>query len=175
MSKASGAITEIKEFNGKNGGKMYTMTVNGTRYGTGRDNPGNTGDFVEFEVEQRGEFWNAKKVVNKGQQKAEVSAPKATGAKSDGMSKEEWAIKDKKIEWQSARRDAITLVGLLLNKDLVPLPKDEKKRIDAVTAAVDVLTGKFFEGNQTFGKAKPKTQEELEQEAYDDSPDDIPY
>ena len=174
MSKASGVITDVKSFDGQYG-PMFNITVNNVRYGTGKEAGGKVGDFIEFDVEQKGKYFNAKNIVNKGQKPPEVSAPaRATSAQND-MSKADWAHKDKTIAFQAARNASIALIGHLLQKDLLPLGKDPKKHVDIVQATSDILTQRFFDSSQNLGKAPPKSEDQLAAEAFDDSPDEITF
>ncbi len=170
MSKASGVITDNKSFAGKYG-PMWNMTVNGTRYGTGKASGGNVGDFVEFDVEQKGEFSNAKNIVNKGPPRTEVSAPvqNAPRPKAD-MSKEDWAHKDKTIAYQAARNAANNLLIAALNKDLIPAPGRTKNWIDVLEAMSDELTLRFFNSSQNLGAktSKPAAQPADEGDFKDD-------
>ncbi len=156
MSKASGVITDSKSFTGKFG-PMWNMTVNGTRYGTGKASGGNVGDFVEFDVEQKGEFFNAKNIVNKGPPRTEVSAPasNAPRPKAD-MSKEDWARKDDTVTFLSSRNAANTLLIAALNKDLIPAPGKTKNWIDVLEAMSDELTLRFFNSSKNLGAKTSK-------------------
>lgn len=62
------------------------------------------------------------------------------------LTKEEWAAKDLTIQYQSARRDGISMVGMLIANDVIKLPAKTKadERRAVVDALHDFYTAKFF-------------------------------
>lgn len=81
-------------------------------------------DFIEFEADGN----TITKI--KGNGNAESNLPKANGGSTN------WAANQTKIEWQSARRDAITLVLGMLQHNVIELPAATEVRYDTL---IDVV------------------------------------
>lgn len=97
----------------------------------------------------------AKKPYNGG-------AKGGSGNASSTLSKEEWAEKDLTIQYQSARRDAIPYVEMLIANEIVKLPAKTKvtERQAYVDGLHDLYTARFF--TDTAGRtALSRADEEL--------------
>lgn len=135
-----GHINKIstKQGTGRNGPwTMYNLEIDGTWYGCGFKKPdANEGDYVEFDVVQKGEYKNAENVKRSaGQPAASPSGP----APSIPVNK-----KDVSIHYQSCRKDAIQTLGVLLTHDAVKLPAKAADKYDAALALINELTNQFY-------------------------------
>lgn len=76
-----------------------------------------------------------------------------SGGGANGLSKDEWAEKDLKIQYQSARNAAIEYVQVLISNEIIKLPAktkaDERKAV--VDGYLDFYTAQFY--LDTAGKA----------------------
>lgn len=117
------------------------------------------------------------------------AAPPARGgvskpaAKSDGLSKDEWARKDAVIQLQSCRNSAIAVVAAALQHEALPLPAKKGEKFDALVGAVNELTEQFFLGNDDVDRLlkaraekddKPPFRGGHEQGEYDEDDDGLP-
>ncbi len=90
------------------------MKIDGTGYGTGsKKDPGVVaGDIVEGEFElEKGKY---KTITKSGLKKtaAPAGAASSSSGDSDKMSKQEWAVKDQRIQYQHAQKVAVTLLAM---------------------------------------------------------------
>ena len=85
------------------------------------------------------------------------------GNSSSGKQAVDWEAKDLKIQYQSARKDALVHVGLLVSAEAVKLPAKTKakERQDAIDGLVDYYTALFFE-DIADQSAVERAQEERE-------------
>lgn len=90
-----------------------------------------------------------------GNRNSKPAAKRSAPAKSDTLSKDEWAQKDQHIRRQSAFKQALGLVGLLLANDAVKLPAAQAKKADAICAAVDMEADRIYDmwQEQVYGEA----------------------
>lgn len=102
------------------------------------------------------------------------SSRKSSGSAKDSMSKDDWAEKDLKIQWQAARNAGIELLGVLLAHDAVPIGTKTTKpadRFDIAMAKLDELTEQFFldvqERPADVIKNGPSFEEEEEEQGED--------
>lgn len=75
------------------------------------------------------------------------ATPKATGGGgSNQMSKQDWAEKDLSIQYQSARKDALQYLSLVIDQESFKLPAKTKpvERLAALDGLLDLYTAKFF-------------------------------
>lgn len=170
MSKIVGIITDVKGFPTKTGKTMYSITVNGTRYGVGMKQVGEVGDHIEFDAEANGQYWNANNVVNNGKPPAPAVAPAASVVvaserSEDKMTKADWKKKDNIVSWQAARNSANDLiVGMLASGKLDAMaPKEPKNWPDVIVKLSDIYTEKFFESSQNLSTKKPKKVTEVDE------------
>ncbi len=135
MSKVTGVVesksraeTGIK-VDGKwyNGSKQVLASVNWK-------------DTVELEVDSDG-----KKVIS-------AKVTESTGSGSVKDNKVDWDARQDSILWQSARKDAVNLIGIIMthHPKAVTVPTTVNKQYGAIVAAVDVLTRDLFDKSKTF-------------------------
>ena len=88
------------------------------------------------------------------------------------MSKEEWAEKDRTIQYQAARNAAIEMVELLIKSESIKLPAKTKaaERRVVIDGLVDEYTAKFFE--DTAGRSAV-TRASDERDAPESLEDDV--
>jgi hypothetical protein len=142
--------------------KFYSIKVNEVFYGTGsKEDPGVAkGDVVEFTAEavQKGDmtYYNVAKGTLKtvaAKSSGSGSGSGSGGGGSSGMSKEDWDLKDQKIQWQAARNSAIALANVLSTVGAFPFTDKTTpaKKQEAVSAFVDQYTQQFFQDVTTLG------------------------
>lgn len=146
-------LVTTKDWKGKT---LYSMKVNGEFYGCGVKSPGNKGDFIEFDVEENGNYKNAGNIRKvEGAPSAPSCAPVASGGT-------DWAKKDQQISWQAARNSANALVIAAVQTGLDGAPDTFVKLV----AASNKLTQDFFNstlnlsnggGNEVKAKASKPT------------------
>lgn len=145
-------------------GDMYDIKVNGDYYGMGKYPPRDikAGDYVEFVMEQNGNFRN----VGRGTLR-KIEAP--AGASSTppvrqavGMTYDE---KQSVISKQAALNTAIAMVKLAVDAGVVTLPAKKAEAYDALEAMVieqasrfhNVSTGHPFPAEATSAKSPART------------------
>lgn len=166
MSKYVGQVKKIfdREFSGKmtysiviEGSPLY-FRLNNKRY------PGivEVGNVVEFEATENDDGKSAKVVspVTAGKQ---TKSPQAQAASGGGTT--DWAAKDRSIQYQSSRKDAIEVVGLLLTSGALKLPADKAKQVSVIEAVIDRYTAQFYVDIPELGAIKRTTTEEVEEAA----------
>lgn len=147
--KVSGVIKVVK----KNDFGFYSVKIDDTWYGTGqKKDPGVVaGDNVEGEYElEKGKY---KTITKAGLTKVAAKAAPAGAASSgdsDKMSKQEWATKDQRIQYQHAQKVAVTLLALPAVQELVNKAKPADK-IGVLESLFDKYTASVFEDVATFG------------------------
>lgn len=115
---------------------LFSMNVDGEWYGTGFNAPAcKEGDYVSFDVVQKGKFKNAENVSVASQQSAVGSAPSGNIPVNK---------KDVSIHYQSCRKDAIQTLGVLLQHEAVKLPAKQADKYDAALAILDELTNQYY-------------------------------
>ncbi len=147
---ARGVVGKINSRPTSTGGTAYSFVLKNesTWYSVGFQAPQfKEGDSIQFEVVQRGNFFDAKNVAmwESGTAAAPAPSVRAFAGKPSfgkkpftaGKSQEEkdyWANKDSKaeetqrrIEVQAARNAAIETVGILLSNGLISVPEKIKK------------------------------------------------
>lgn len=131
-------LVTTKDWKGKT---LYSMKVNGEFYGCGVKSPGNKGDFIEFDVEENGNYKNAGNI-----RKAEgaPSAPSGAPVASGGT---DWAKKDQQISWQAARNSANALLATAVSAGFQDAPDTFSKLV----AASNKLTQDFFNSTLNLG------------------------
>lgn len=108
------------------------------------------GDTIEFEYKHSGNFRNIVnneiKVISKG-----TGAPQQSS--SSGGGSVDWDLKDRKIQWQSARNAAIELVHVLALNGAIPYKTNAKAadKQEVIEAFVDQYTNQFYEDSVTLG------------------------
>lgn len=94
------------------------------------------GDEVGIEYTQKGKSANISKLVVLSK-----AGPKEQG----GNGNQSAGDRNDSIVWQSSRKDAIEMAGLLLSNGAVKLPKTEDARAVIVAGLVDKLTFSYFQ------------------------------
>lgn len=153
----TGIVESITEKNG-----FWGFVVDNVRYGTFKDEPKcKVGDYVSFEADQKGEYWNAKaRTIKpaKAPEKAATPLTSTVGAGA-GQTKSQWTGDDKRqdsIIYQSSRKDAIELVKILADKDLIDVGKGKKAdAIEVVLMYVNRFTTQFVEDAKRLSPTKP--------------------
>lgn len=146
----------VERVTNKNG--IWAVVVDNVRYGFYKTEPKcKENDYVSFEADQKGDFWNAKPATLKRAQ------PPAGQAQSDtAPAKSTWvpdAARQDSITFQSARKDALQLVEILAAKDLIDLGTKSKKAdaIGVIELYVDRFTERFFEDTKLLKPATSRT------------------
>lgn len=180
-----------------NNNGIWSFIVDNVRYGTFKDEPKcKVGDYVSFEAEQKGEYWNAKARTIEpavapatSQSQAPSASPPSAPSSGSAQSKSTWvpdSDRQNSITYQSARKDALELTGYLLNKDLIDLGTKSKKAdaINIVELFVDRFTERFYEDTKALKPATsrasaavgaPIEKQEGDSGFQDDDLDKIPW
>lgn len=97
-------------------------------------------DSVELEVDSDG-----KKIIS-----ASVTAGGSTAPPQDN--KVDWDARQDSILWQSARKDAVALVGVVVAHfpGAIPVPTAKNKQYDAIVGVVEDLTRVMFDRSKNF-------------------------
>lgn len=138
--------------------KYYSIKVNDVYYSVGSTQPPEAGTLVEFEAEQKGEYWNVTKagirVVPAGNPTSNISGAAVSSASKSVMSKDDyWGNKEKrdmewqhyqrtvvqpKIELQAARNAAIEFVKLLIVEVPYENSKGEIQRLPSLKLGANI-------------------------------------
>lgn len=123
-------------------GKMYDLKVNGTNYGVGKFKPKgfDKGDYVTFEAEQKGKYWNLKSgSIRKLDKPAGVAPAKASS--TGGFSDSRQTV----ISKQAALNTSLAMVKLLIDGGAVPFGNAKTdKKADIVEKLVFDYAAKFY-------------------------------
>lgn len=116
---------------------LFNIEIDGQKYGCGFDKPNvQEGQYVEFDVVQKGQYKNAENL------RVSTAAPTAsTGAPQGAMPINK---RDVSIQYQSSRKDAIQMLGVLLTSEAIKLPAKQADKYDAALAIVDEITAQFY-------------------------------
>lgn len=149
MSKVTGQVFKVydKDFRGK---KLYSVKLeddpiyyrmNENRHAGVVE----SGAFIEFDAEPNSD---GKSATVKSAPKV-VAPPQSTAAApaSGGLS----VGREASIHYQSARKDALTIVGLAISSGAVKLPAAAAKKLKALEALVDSYTASYYEDIATGG------------------------
>jgi hypothetical protein len=189
----------VERVTNKNG--IWAVVVDNIRYGFYKTEPKcKEGDYVSFEADQKGDFWNAKPPTLK-RAVAPADAPKPYGA-SDSIpstpgvantapAKAAWVPdKDRQdsIIYQSARKDGLEFVSTLIAAGLIDFGKAKvADKIGIAEMYVDKYTLRFFEDTKrlsppasTVGEtaapaAKAATPVNSDASFQDDDLSDLPF
>lgn len=144
IKAVSGTVEALYEntANTRNGpATTYALKVDGQRYSAGFKPLGcNEGDVVEFNIKQRGDFWNldgAVKVV--GSAPAAPAQPHTAAAPKKAVN---WEEKDRRITFLSCRNTAIALVKMMI--DVNALDVKGKNKEELVLGYVQKYSDEFF-------------------------------
>lgn len=149
MSTIKGQVYKIfsREFNGK---MSYSVKLEDDPlyYRNGNDNPGNlAGKVIEFEAKKNPDGKSG--TITSRITVIDTSSPAGPAPAVTG--KTDWAKKDASIQYQSARKDALEMVKLLVSTGALKLPSKQAAQAEALEAAVDHYTSQYFEDIGTFG------------------------
>jgi len=192
--KASGTVnrTSAKDWKGRNGNVVlysFTLDTGNEWYRTGEFRPPfNEGDFVEFEYESV----NGGNTVNKdtivvgktapatvATAPAPVVAAKAPAPKEDWNARADyWAAKEARdievveprITLSSAQRDAISVVGMALAHEAIPLGQTKGARLGIILGAIDEVAARFV-AQRNGQEVPPATQKKVKAEKAEESTD----
>lgn len=166
MSNVTGVVNEVLSFKTAGGATMYSIIVEGNRYGTGSNSPNcKAGDTVEFGVVQKGQYLNVAprslRVVSAGTAadvaKATVSAGNSNDARQEVISR------------QAAANTAIAFVELVRAADAIPgvtAKMDPSKKYDIVEALVERKLADFYKSST--GKTLPGSKREVRRDVADE-------
>jgi len=102
------------------------------------------------------------------------------GGKSNGMSKEDWENKDKMIQYQSSRKDALALLSLENDLGILKVGAKAAEKEAILFAHLDRLTAELFNDVSTFGAVAryvdqtDESDEMPESEVEEDTDEDFP-
>lgn len=139
-----GAVQNIFTKHG-NGWTAYSLKVNDEVYGLGFNPPpagvseGTTVSFSWIPDPRNGKY---KKV--EGNIKIETSTPAASTGGNSASGGTDWDAKDRRIVYQSSRKDAIEFVGLLLANGALKLGTAQDKKLEIIEDVVNKYTIEFF-------------------------------
>jgi len=145
-----GVVQEInaKQGVGRNGPWiLYNVTIDGQKYGAGFDAPAcKQGDFVNYEVEQKGQYKNVKNIsLASGTPPVASPTPAPAGASGNNVAKgTDWDLKDISIRYQSSRKDALALTTALLQAGALAIPAKKADQADAIMAFVDEVAASYY-------------------------------
>lgn len=146
MALVNGIVERINNAN-RGGRKVFSVLVDGQWYGGFWNDAPNCGegDHVEFDATQNGNFWNANPNTLRRVSAAQTAAPAATtaGTGNSVASSPAGGNRQESIVYQSSRKDAIELVGILLQNDILTLPTKKADKMAAVLDIVAELTDDF--------------------------------
>lgn len=138
MQKGYVQKLSTKQGQGRNGPyTMYSMNVDGDWYSCGFKPPQcNEGDYVQFNVTQKGQYKNADNISV-----AVADSPVSSNTNAPALPVNK---KDVSIHYQSCRKDAIQTVNLLLTHEAVKLPAKAADKMDAAMALIDEITNQNY-------------------------------
>lgn len=143
--QAQGYVQKMstKQGVGRNGPwTMYSINVDGEWYSCGFKPPQcQEGDYVSFNVVQKGQYKNAENVAAIPQQSAPSNSGGAPAAQSGSLPVNK---KDVSIHYQSCRKDAIQTLSVLLQHEAVKLPAKQADKYDAALALITELTNQYY-------------------------------
>lgn len=156
--------------NGKKAYTSYAVVVDNVKYGTFTAPECAEGDFVSFNANQNGNYWNLdnatlKKATPPTDKQSPANVPTGYGG---GKSV---AVQDA-INYQSARKDALVFVEILASQQLLDLGKTKGRQIDVLEIFLDKYTTRFFEDTKNLGH---KLEEAAAEGVAQDPEDEIPY
>jgi hypothetical protein len=131
----SGTVEKIN----KNKSGFYGILVADTWFGGGKYAPKfSEGDTIQFNWKANGNFKNIDGSVEVLEKGAGSTVP--SGVASSGGKATNWDLKDKRITMLACRKDAISLVNIIAEKDALTLPTKKADRMEAILLLVDELT-----------------------------------
>lgn len=137
-------------------GPYFDIVVDGRKYGHGKKKPAfSDGDYVTFEAEAKGDFFNADPTTFKKVSGPSVAANAAPAAPTPASpSKSAWVPeKDRQdsITYQSARKDALQFIEILAATNKLDFGKMKGgEAIDMLETYVDNYTQRFFKDTKNL-------------------------
>jgi len=192
--KASGTVnrTSAKDWKGRNGNVVlysFTLDTGNEWYRTGEFRPPfNEGDFVEFEYEAINGGNNVDKdtiVVGKTAPAVVATAPAPVQSVQAKPVKENWdaradywaakeardiEVVEPRITLSSAQRDAISVVGMALAHEAIPLGQTKGARLGIILGAIDEVAARFV-AQRNGQEVPPATQKKVKAEKAEESTD----
>lgn len=118
---------------------ISSILVNGTWYGTYKDSYKHLENTpVQFQAEQKGQYWNAKNVAPAELPKS--AAPSAGGAPANISGD----ARQRSIVLQSSYKTAADVLGHVLTAGAVTLPKTKADQYDAILGLLDNIALRLF-------------------------------
>lgn len=161
-----GVVETPSKFTDKSGRRkpsFWRLKVDNTMYGFGNEQPKcKEGDYVAFDAEKKGDYWNADVVTLKplappdGKEPAAPTPNQAkptTGAASSGgwkpnpeaETRVERHARQETISYQAARKDALEHVAMLLAAGLIDFGKAKgAQKLEIVDILVDSYTERYY-------------------------------
>lgn len=153
-------------------GDMFNFKINGTTYGAGKFPPKGVevGDYISFDAEQKGRYWNMNTKSVKKIDPVPDEAPSIPKAGYAGGGAAGYDARQDAISKQASRNTAIEFMNFLAGQDALPVAKTAKgeAKFDAFSAILDKLTEDFY--NYATGKTK-KESKPSDAEQSDDGPE----
>tara|TARA_R110000772_G_scaffold175148_1_gene287003 strand:- start:347 stop:835 length:489 start_codon:yes stop_codon:yes gene_type:complete len=116
---------------------LFSIEIDGQKFGAGFDKPNvPEGSYVEFDVVQKGQYKNAENI-----RISTATPPVVTSGSQAGAPVNK---RDCSIQYQSSRKDAIQMLGVLLTAEAIKLPAKQADKYDAAMAIVEEMTAQFF-------------------------------
>lgn len=129
-----------KSGNGANGPwTMYSIQVGGNWYSCGfKPVPAKEGDYVNFDVVQKGKYTNATNV-------APVAAPAASsGGGNNSSSPAPVNTRDISISFQHCQKEAHRILDVFLRNDVVKLPAKQADKYDAAMGLLYEISASLY-------------------------------
>jgi hypothetical protein len=127
-------------------GTMYDIKVNGTKYGVGKYKPKgiDKGDYVKFDAEQKGKYWNVKAgSLQKLDKPAGAPAPARSNSGGGGGNFDDRQVI---ISKQAALNTSLSFVEVLAAAGALPMPAKvaQDKKADLMERIVFDYAAKFY-------------------------------
>lgn len=151
MAKFNGVVQKVYEKTFDDGNKAYSIKLEGSplyfRMGKKRNagtvEPGNTIEFFGEQTDEKSAKVTSEITASKKAAPQETSQA-ATGGKTYGSGSNGGDDRNASIVYQSSRKDALTLVGILLQANAVAVPAAAAKKLAFIEALVDRYTSSFI-------------------------------
>lgn len=146
MAKISGIVEAVRDFKTNTGATMYTLVVNGERYGTGSKKPNcSAGDMVTFDVVEKGQYKNAdlRSLVVEAGARGAVAAQSAAASKPFISNDNRQEV----ISKQAAVNSAIGFCNLVVAAGALPgstAKATAEDKYDVIEALFDKKLREFY-------------------------------
>lgn len=158
MSKVSGVVDAVKDFPTRTGATMYSLIVDGGRYGCGSRKPAcKPGDTVTFDMVQKGEYKN----IEMSTLVVEAGVPRQPARSSSGGGFSD--NRQETISKQAALNTAISFVKMVVDAGALPgttakLSAEDKYGI--IEGLVDRKVQEFYEFSTGSALAEGPSKQE---------------